>query len=321
MGFNIIPKKEKVTTYKDTYTLPYYSERDVSGLFYLNCNMAYVRRKCYIKLNLEKEINFADEISCMDYENEKEYFWQRNRFRDSQFDFKETREIPGMKSHNLVKLSENEPYFASFMYFSLFTLLTFSELYKSWFDSYCIYQKFKIRKLISTRYDLNQPTYQKLIPQLDCINQQYSYQPDYYNYINPNQKVKMPTPVELENAKKYQSWIPNYKTSNGYGSTQPGVVLDCPEYSYYDATQPPPAFAPIAGDVALGQDYINPTGEPPKGFGQPGFQFNITPSAPSEEAEGFFFDHPQSSYPPPPKYSSMPQYSPLPQYPPSQPYH
>jgi len=315
-------RKEKVTTHKDTYTLPYYSERDVSGLFYLNCNMAYVRRKCYIKLNLEKEINFADEISCMDYENEKGYFWQRNRFRDSHFDFKETREIPGMKPHNLVKLGEHEPYFASYLYFSLFTLLTFSELYKSWFDSYCIYQKFKIRKLISTRYDLNQPAYQGLIPQLDCINQQYSYQPEYYNYINPHQKVQMPTPVELENAKKYQSWVPNYKTSNGYGSTQPGVVLDCPEYSYYDATQPPPAFAPIAGDVALGQDYINPTGEPPKGFGQPGFQFNLEPSAPSDGAEGFYFDNHPQPYPPPPNYSSLPpQYSPLPQYPPSQPYH
>ena len=38
-------RRERVTTYTETYSLPYYSERDVSGLFYLNCNEAMVRKK------------------------------------------------------------------------------------------------------------------------------------------------------------------------------------------------------------------------------------------------------------------------------------
>jgi len=259
-------RREKVTTHTETFTLPYYSERDVSGLFYLNCNMAYVRRKCYIKLNLKEEINFADEISCMDYEKEKDSFWKRNKNRDRYFDFKETREIPGMKHHNLVKLNEQEPYFSNFLFFTLFTLLTFSEFYKSWFDTFCVYQKFKIRKLVSTRYDLNQLAYQGLIPQLDCIDQHYSYQPEYYNYINPDQKAPMPTPGELENAKQYQDRIPNYQTLNNYGSTQPGLILNIPRYGNpYDeasTSQPPPAFASTSQPPSA----FASTSQPPPAF-------------------------------------------------------
>ena len=36
---------EKVVTYRETYKLPYYSARDVSGLFYLNCERANVEKK------------------------------------------------------------------------------------------------------------------------------------------------------------------------------------------------------------------------------------------------------------------------------------
>ena len=63
--------REKEVTYRETYNLPYYSERDVSGLFYLNCEKAYVEKKHYIKLELKEEINFADAISYYDYERAK----------------------------------------------------------------------------------------------------------------------------------------------------------------------------------------------------------------------------------------------------------
>ena len=38
----------------------YYSERDVSGLFYLNCDKAMVKQKRFIKLKLKEESNFSD---------------------------------------------------------------------------------------------------------------------------------------------------------------------------------------------------------------------------------------------------------------------
>ena len=85
---------ETITTYRETYSMPYYSARDVSGLFLLNCDKAIAQRKHYIKLELVEEINFADAISYYDYEKEKDDFWRRNRFRDVHYDFHESRIIP-----------------------------------------------------------------------------------------------------------------------------------------------------------------------------------------------------------------------------------
>ena len=53
--------RKKVNSYKETYLFPYYSERDVSGLFYLECNSP--EKKHYIQLDIDTEINFADAIS------------------------------------------------------------------------------------------------------------------------------------------------------------------------------------------------------------------------------------------------------------------
>jgi len=298
-------KREKVVTHTETYTLPYYSERDVSGLFYLNCDAAKVEKKNYIKLRLKEEINFADNVSYMDYENAKDAFWKNNRFRDANFDFKETRKVPGMKEHNLVKLSENEPYFVSFKFFVLFTLMTFAEFYKAWINSLCVYQFYKVRKLVSTRYDLNQQVYQNFVPQLHFINQQYNYQPEYYNYLNNEMQITMPTPAELEYAKQYESKIPNYQISDGNGQSQAGVILDNPAYSYYDLYEPPPAYASIAGNVALGQDQINTSGQPPEGFGQPGFQFSIDPSQDIYTNNTRQCSPPQPNFPPQ-QYSAPP---------------
>ena len=71
-----VTERVRVTTHKETYILPYYSERDVSGLFYLDCDSAYINRKSYILLDIFDEINFADAISYMDYETQwSEKIW------------------------------------------------------------------------------------------------------------------------------------------------------------------------------------------------------------------------------------------------------
>ena len=270
--------RERVTTYRETYVLPYYSERDVSGLFYLNCDKAIVNKKHYIKLELKEEINFADAISYMDYEFEKDLFWRRNRFRDVHFDFNETREIPGMVHHNLIKMTAVEPCSVNWGLFFLFTMLTFSEFYKAYVNSFCVYQKFKVRKLVSTRYDLNQPVYQTFVPQINIIVQEYNYQPQDYNYINSQYQVKYPTEEELERAKQYKDKIPDYQLSSGGGNMQAGVIVDNPGYSSFNANQPPAAFSSVGGDVALDSNQISSDGKLPSGFGQPGFQFQIAPN-------------------------------------------
>ena len=50
-----------MNSYKETYLFHYYSERDVSGLLYLECNSP--EKKHYIQLDIDTEINFADAIS------------------------------------------------------------------------------------------------------------------------------------------------------------------------------------------------------------------------------------------------------------------
>ena len=248
--------QRKVVTATGHETVPYYSARDVSGLFLLNCDKAILHRKNYIKLELEEEINFADAISYMDYEYQKEMFWRKYRFRDVHFDFHENRFIPGLVHHNLIKMTLNEPFSVNFCFFFIFTIITFSEFYKCWVDSFCVYQRFKIRKIVSTRYDLNAPIYiQKyapLVPQLNLIEQQFTYQPTDYNYINKeNTQHDLPTEEELERAKQYESKIPNYQVdSNG------GEVVDNPGYSSYGNNEPPAAFSSLGGNVALDPSQI-----------------------------------------------------------------
>ena len=268
---------ERVTTYRESYNLPYYSERDVSGLFYLNCDKAMVEQKFYIKLELVEEINFADAISVYDYEESKAAFWRRNRFRDVHFDFRESRTIPGMKHHNLVKLTTEEPCMVNYFWFFLGTVFMFAEFLRMYIDSCCVYQKFKVRKLVSTRYDLNQPVYQVFVPQMNLITQQFEYGQEYYNYVNPSYDLQLPTQEELEAAKKYQDRVPDYQVSSGGGEIQQGVIMDNPGYSSYNPNEAPAEFAAVSGNVALAQDQIVANGGPPPNYNQPGFQFNIAP--------------------------------------------
>ena len=268
---------ERVTTYRESYNLPYYSERDVSGLFYLNCDRAFVEKKHYIKLELKEEINFADAISIYDYEESKAAFWRRNRFRDVHFDFRESRTIPGMKHHNLVKLTTEEPCMVNYFWFFLGTVFMFAEFLRMYIDSCCVYQKFKVRKLVSTRYDLNQPVYQVFVPQMNLITQQFEYGQEYYNYVNPSYDLQLPTQEELEAAKKYQDRVPDYQVSSGGGEIQQGVIMDNPRYSSYNPNAAPAEFAAVSGNVALAQDQIVANGGLPPNYNQPGFQFNIAP--------------------------------------------
>ena len=285
---------EKIVTYTEVYSLPYYSERDVSGLFYLNCDRAYIEQKAYIKLELQEEINFADAISYYDYERAKAFFWRKNRFRDAQFSFWETRIIPGMKHHNLVKMVAVEPCIVNYFFFFIFTILTIGEIYSILFQRYCVYQKFKVRKLVSTRYDLNLPVYQGFVPQLNLIVNQYSYEPNYYNYVNQSYDLQLPTKEELEQAKQYQDKVPDYQLSSGGGDVQAGVIMDNPGYSSFNANEAPAEFAAVSGDVCLSQDQINKNGGPPSGYDQPGFQFNIAPAGSNPPSSGEM----QGYYPP-----------------------
>ena len=87
--------------------------------------------------------------------------------KDEFFDFKEERTIPGFTEHNLIKLTNKDSCLINFFLFFLATLLTLGEIYTIYLNSCSIKQSFKIRKIISTRYDLNQVKYDEFSPRLD----------------------------------------------------------------------------------------------------------------------------------------------------------
>ena len=236
----------KVVSWRETSYFPYYSARDVSGLFELDNSREKAMGKVYIKLELTPEINFADELSYMDYENFRNNFYNRNRSRDQYMTYRETRSIPGLIPYNFVCIRDEEPCGINPFLFVLFTIIPLVELYKCYINSYCLEQSFKIRKLISTRYDLNQVNqekYQYLIPSINVPNQQCAFESDNYTYINNDYKIKQPTQNEISEAQKYKDKIPQYQCvsyTSINNEIKVGVVQDDPAYCSANISEAPP---------------------------------------------------------------------------------
>ena len=212
----------KRTSYTETYKFPYYSERDMSGLLYIDCDNEIIKNKHYVQLELIEEINFADSISYLDYEEAKKEFIKKNKPKDHRFELKEKKYIPGLEKLILVKITDDEPCYGNFKSLVFFTIFMIGEFYKLLFNYKCIFQTYKIRKIVSTRYDLNQPEYQDFIPKIDVIIKKYNYEENYYNYINNEFKLNKPSTEELSRAKTINYHVPKYKIDNK------GIVIDDP---------------------------------------------------------------------------------------------
>ena len=221
VGVEHYTSKEKVVTHSEDLNMSYYSARDISGLFLLNCDEALLKRKCYIKLELIAKIDFADPATVRDYQYQKINFYNLYRYSDDHCSIKEERVIPDMEQYNLIKITNDEPKSINFGLFFLFTMLTFVEFYKIYINSLCVYQKFDIKKIISTRYDLNLDQYvqmyQAFIPSVNLINVQYNYQPADYTYLNQDYNLNLPSQEEVENQLKNQ----NFDFENGFSGQNP----------------------------------------------------------------------------------------------------
>ena len=250
-------KEEKVITYVDDYVMPYYSCKDVSGLFFLNISEAQAKEKFFIKLRLGLEVNFADAISYSDYIYQKEMFWQKNRFRDIYFDFSEKRTLRDFKKYNLVQIGNGIPKNVGKGYFALSVFLLYCEFYKKFIDHFCINQHYKIRKIVSTRYNLLAEQYvvmyQQLVPSLNLIQNNYTYTTQETGYTNTSYKCELPTEEELKRAEQYSSYVPNYQLSSVGGQM---VVQDIPQFENMNYNIPPPKFDQYAGNVPLSQDQV-----------------------------------------------------------------
>ena len=147
-----------------------------------------------------------------------------------------------------------------------------------------------------TLYTFDSPPeskYSKLVPQLNLITQQYTYEPNNYNYINKESQLDLPTKEELEIAYKYKDKIPDYQISNGDDQNKEGVIIDNPNYSSYNENEPPTTFKPISGEIGLDESQVNEAGAAPVDFGQPDFRFNVVQSDNNNINNGFIPSKPR----------------------------
>ena len=197
--------QEKVVTHRDSASMSYQYSRDVSGSFVLNCEPNAVDNKFFIKLQLFQNVDFADSITVSEYLRQKNAFIEMNRHLDTHFDFSENRYIPGVVEYNLVKITDEEPACVNFGLFFLATVLTLVEFYKIYMNYFSLSQKFTIKKIVSTEYNLNFGEfilkYRPVIPVLNLIKIQYTFKPSDYNYSND----KYPLPSEEELKEDYNS--------------------------------------------------------------------------------------------------------------------
>jgi len=206
---------EKVVTYNGKSSMTYSSSRDVSGPFVLNCDEKNINKKIYVKLELNEEINFADSLTTSEYLTQKDSFVSAYKYRDAHFEFSERRYIPGLDEFALVNIGNEKARCMNSGLFFIFTMLSFAEFYKLYFDSKCIYQKFTIKKIISTSNNLYEGEYrikyQKSVPSINLIKKQSNVTPPEYNYPNNSYKADLPSREEVENDKKDKIEIESIK--------------------------------------------------------------------------------------------------------------
>ena len=249
----------RVNTHYEEENLQYYSFRDVSGTFLLDIDRAAMNKKAYIKLHLSKSINFADAISYADYKSQKDRFYERNRHRDDYMDFNEYEKIPGLKTHNLVKIGNKEPCCFGLCSYIFWTLIPFCQFYKLYVNSFCVFQPFKIRKIISTRYNLMaEDNTQKYLAAAPCINlgaQSYQYTSAEVGCVYESAKVNLPTEEELRNAQQYQSKVPDFSINcvGGEIIQKPVDIIDTqPRQSFLATLDDDPAIL-AANDIGNNQ--------------------------------------------------------------------
>ena len=140
-------------------------------------------------------------------------------------------------------IRDSEPCCINLCMFIFCTLILLAEFYKCYINCNSIEQSYRIRKLVSTRYDLNMQQYQYFIPSINVPNQQFAFGPESYNYINNDYNLKKPTKAELKAAQQYKNKIPQYQC-NSYscinGKIKVGVVKDNPAYCSSNFMEGPP---------------------------------------------------------------------------------
>jgi len=173
---------ERVDSHKATKRLNYSSWRDISGQFKLDTSGATKDESIsYVLLDLSYIIHFADDGTVEDYEESKTSFIRTNKL-DTEYEFSETRDISYFQSCFLVQVTDQVPSCFGLGYFILFGLLGFNAPYSTYVDRFCKRQVFTIKKLISTRKDINgsemESEYASYDPRIIIVNQVIIFPPN-----------------------------------------------------------------------------------------------------------------------------------------------
>ena len=224
---------EKVVTHRETYSFPYYSFQDVSGLFILNQNVKEMKNAVFIKLELDKEINFADNISYYDYLMQKQHFYTTNKNRDSHMDWCEIREIPDFKKYNFIKIRDKNICTIGLFIYLLSVFLTLGQFYKYYVNCYSVYKNYKIRKIISTRNDLQYIKFRDnlfpLIPTIQFLDKKYDFKINDTSFCFRQFKPATPNENGIHEADNYKNEVPLYKIN-----LQSGEVENIPYFNEKD---------------------------------------------------------------------------------------
>ena len=198
---------KKVETYKEVRELNILSYLDISGIFRLK-----ETNKNYIILELGKEINFNDEITLYDVENIKNELYLKNKYKDAFISIKVERIIPTMKELYLINLTNKNNCLIQKWVFILCNILMIDTIYKLYFNCICSNQFFVIRKIVSSRKNiLENEKYSQFIPGFNSINDNYVSNKNDVGGTNNEINIVLPTEEEIEKAKIYNKYIPEYK--------------------------------------------------------------------------------------------------------------
>ena len=153
----------EVTTFNETFPFNYYSWKDISDAFKLRTEDFRIDvNSAFIKLELSPVIELSRDGTENDYVAFKNNLFSAHRNRDVYIQLTESQLIPGLETHSLVNVGKSIPWFFGSGWYILFTFLTCWGFYNWYFNKFCVHQEFSVRKLISTRVNLNEELRQDL---------------------------------------------------------------------------------------------------------------------------------------------------------------
>ena len=140
-------------TYRENINFDYYSWKDISGFFQVENEAKNNKKYPFIVLDIDVDVYFADSITIYDLNKLKDELIEKNKHRDKYIRVIVNKGISRLGTHKIIYI---EPKGMSFILtFPLHLIPIVSECYNIYLEYYYHYycQKFKIRKVISTRYN------------------------------------------------------------------------------------------------------------------------------------------------------------------------